>query len=394
MTLADAARLAILALLVAACVFGLLTIGSRFVRRARERRRTRLAAPARRMLLALAAGDDDPDLVERLAAVEPQVWNAVEPAAVAMLGKVRGEAHAALVMVFVRRGAGERARRDLHRWGAVRRARAAEVLGNLGARNAVGDLCALLQDPDPDVRVVAARALGRIGDPTAAERLLHSVAGRRGVPPQLVAHALIKLGIAAQGEVVAALESRHDIVRAAAVEALGLIGAAGTAHEVERRLREDTSFEVRMRAVRALGRLGSRAALQPLIDASNDDLPVPLRAEAAEALGDLGSPAAAAHLGTLLCDPNYRVAHNAARALLKLGKKGFATLNEVAARPDIGAVPDRSAAHALEALAIAALEEERRAHAAAPVREPDPPAEAPATSSLWEAVSSGRRFSP
>ncbi|WP_426507139.1 hypothetical protein ACPPVO_53525 [Dactylosporangium sp. McL0621] len=47
-------------LLCAALVFGTLIVGGRSVRRAREARRTRLAQPARRLLLAIAAGDDDP----------------------------------------------------------------------------------------------------------------------------------------------------------------------------------------------------------------------------------------------------------------------------------------------------------------------------------------------
>ncbi|UWP81474.1 HEAT repeat domain-containing protein [Dactylosporangium fulvum] len=371
MTLAGAAFVALIVMLVAVVVLGGLIAGGRGVRRTREARRARLAKPARQLLLAIAAGDDDPERIEELVRLPDDVWVAVEPNAVALLGKVRGEAHATLVDVFERRGAAWRARSQLRRRDPVARAQAAEVLGNLGRKDALLPLCDLLADPDPDVRVVAARSLGRIGDPGATQPLLAALASRRTVPAQVVATALTRLGSGAQTALLAALDDPRAPVRATAAEVLGLVGAVGATVRVESALRADPSIEVRVRAARTLGRLGTRTALSPLLDSLEPDRPAVLRAEAARALGELGAVTAAQALTALLADPDYAVAHNAAQSLLRLGNAGRAAL--VAAehrshvRPRHSAEEHEtdpevilSAAHAREALAAAELDDHRR----------------------------------
>ncbi|GAA1561513.1 hypothetical protein GCM10009827_098630 [Dactylosporangium maewongense] len=363
MTLAGAALVALAVLLVAALVFGGLIVGGRAVRRAREARRAKLATPARRLLLAIAAGDDDPEQVEALVRLSDEVWQAVEPNAIALLGKVRGEAHTTLVDVFERRGAAWRARSRLRRRDPVARAQAAEVLGNLGRKDALLPLCDLLGDPDPDVRVVAARSLGRIGDAGATQPLLATLASRRMVPQQVVATALTRLGTAAQGALLASLDDPRAPIRATAAEVLGLIGAVGATVRVESALRADPSLDVRISAARTLGRLGTRTALAPLLDSLEPDRPVALRAEAAKALGELGAVTAASALTVLLSDIEYVVAHNAARSLLRLGGAGRAALTAAEHRAETEPDDERvllGAAHAREALAAAELDDHRR----------------------------------
>ncbi|WP_432978566.1 HEAT repeat domain-containing protein [Dactylosporangium sp. CA-233914] len=372
MTLAGAALVALFVMLFAALVFGGLIVGGRTVRRAREARRARLAEPARQLLLAIAAGDDDPAPIEELVRLPDDVWLAVEPNAIALLGKVRGEAHAALVDVFERRGAAWRARRRLKRRDPVARARAAEVLGNLGRKDSLLPLCELLGDPDADVRVVAARSLGRIGDAGATQPLLATLPSRRPIPAHVVATALTRLGTAAQGALLAALDDPRSPVRATAAEVLGLIGAAGATVRVESALRADPAMEVRTAAARTLGRLGTRTALAPLMDALEPQHPAVLRAEAARALGELGAVTAAPALTALLADPEYAVAHNAARSLLRLGNAGRAALvaaeHRAHVRPRHSADPHEEpdpgvllgAAHAREALAAAELDDKRK----------------------------------
>jgi HEAT repeat protein len=361
MTLAGAASFAIAALLVAALLFGAVTISGRLVKRVLKDRRTRLAAPARKLLVRLTAGDDDETLIDRLATVDQRTWNAVEPAAVAMLGKVRGEAHSSLVAVFQKRGAGTKALRELQARSPVTRARAAEVLGNLGDPAAVPSLCPLLRDRNLDVRVVVARSLGRIAAPAAAMPLLDAVAGDNAVPPQLAAHALVRLGIGAQATIAAGLQHHSELARATALEVLGLIGAVGTAKQVEFALRSDLSLEVRVRAARTLGRLGPRSALAPLLEAVEPGHAPRLRAEAARALGELGAPAAAQPLAALLADRDYEVAHESARALLKLGLAGRTELeNAVDVAGDEPLSAPTPGGHAREALSAAHLAELRR----------------------------------
>jgi HEAT repeat protein len=369
--MASLATQALLALLVLAIVLGAALVVGRAVRRTAERRRSRLAGTARRALLAVAGGDDDPAHIQALARLDGPTWRAIEPTAVAMLGKVRGEAHEALVALFEQRGAATRALVDLRRPGAVRRARAAELLGNLGRAESVPPLCALLTAASPEVRVVAARSLGRIGEPAAAGPLLAALTGRRAIPAHFVAHAVLRLGTGTLPALAAALVHDDPLVRATAADVLGLAGAVTATPRLVAALAADTAIEVRVRAATALGRLGTRSALAPLLEAVAPDRPPALRAAAARALGELGAATAAATLAGLLRDPAYAVAHAAAEALRRLGNAGRAVLLAAAEDAALGArlstmdPASRAAAHAREALAASELAERRRSALAA-----------------------------
>jgi HEAT repeat protein len=195
---------------------------------------------------------------------------------------------------------------------------------------------------------VAARSLGRIGDPSVVGALLDSLAGSR-MPQQAVAHPLIALGQPAVQPLIDALAHHDPQARATVVEVLGLISAVSAVPALIDVLRQDPVLEVKIRAVRALGRLGTPAALGPLLDAARADQVPVLRTVAAQALGQLGDPVASLRLTLLLSDPVYRVAHNAAKALLRLGESGARVLRTYAAGTG------RAAAHAREALALDSL---------------------------------------
>jgi HEAT repeats len=344
----DLLRLAFLALLGAAAAVTLSVVVARALRLWLDRRRERLAAGPRRILLAFLADGGPADQLEELVALRGPRWRAVEPAATALLAKVRGEARDALVTLFERHGVGDRALRDLGRAGAVRRGRATEVLGNLRRRDAVPALCARLTDRDPDVRLAAVRALGRIGAAAAAEPLLATLATPDPAPVQLVAYALVQLEAGADGPLLAGLDHPDPQVRATILDTLRLRGTTGAEARVVAVLRGDASAEVRRRAAAMLGRVGTRAALDPLIAAAAGDAAKAVRAEAARALGDLGTPAAVPALRDLVGNRRYRVAHEAAGALVRLGEPGLATLRALA-------VDGNGAAHAREALAAAKL---------------------------------------
>jgi HEAT repeat protein len=344
-----------MALFAAAAAIGVAITLVRAVRHLRERRRVRRAARPRRALLTVAAGDTE-EALEVLVRLPAGDWRAVEPTAFELLAKVRGEARAALAEVFTRRGLVDRARRDLRRRGALRRARAAGVLGSLGDRAAIPDLCRLLADPHPDVRVAAIHALGRIGDPAAAAPLLASLSAASPAPSQLVAHSMIQIGLPAVPGLRESLASDSALVRATALDALRLLGATAAEPEVAAVLRDDPELEVRLRAAATLGRIGGRAAVSQVLAACDPGQPDRLRAAATRALGELGAVAAVAPLRALLDSPEYRIGNEAAGALLRLGTPGATTLKEAAAGTD------RAAAHAREALALAEL-----AAAAAPV---------------------------
>ncbi|OLE25393.1 MAG: hypothetical protein AUG44_16120 [Actinobacteria bacterium 13_1_20CM_3_71_11] len=341
-------RLAFLGLLGAAAAVTVAVVLARALRLWLDRRRERLAAGPRRILLEFLADGGPPDQLEELVALRGPHWRALEPAATAMLAKVRGEARDALVEVFERHGVGDRALRDLGRAGAVRRGRAAETLGSLRRRDAVPALCARLADRDPDVRLAAVRALGRIGDPAAAGPLLATLAIPEPAPVQLVAYALVQLDAGADHALLAGLDHPDPQVRATVLDTLRLRGTTGAEARVVAVLREDPSAEVRRRAAAMLGRVGGRASLDPLVAAARGDADREVRAAAARALGDLGTPAAVPALRDLVGDRRYRVAHEAAAALVRLGDPGLAALRELA-------VDGTGAAHAHEALAAADL---------------------------------------
>jgi HEAT repeat protein len=261
-----------------------------------------------------------------------------------MLDKVRGEAHQALAEVFARRGLTGRALRQLRHYDAVRRARAAEMLGNLRLAEAVGPVCQLLADRRPEVRVVAVRALGAIGHPDAAGPLIDALA--REVPAHMVADALARIGQPALPAVQAALRSDAPVVRVTALDALGLIGATGSVAAVVDLLADEADPEVRVSALAALGRLGGRSAVPPLVDALAPANPTAVRAAAARGLGDVGAVAAADALAALLSDAAYRVAHEAADSLVRLGPAGLKRLRDDA---------ETGGPHAREALALADL---------------------------------------
>jgi HEAT repeat protein len=333
------------ALIAAAIV---LVRGGRTVRR---KRRTALGAGPRRALLAFAA-DNGEEGSEDLIAIPSDAWRAALPAALGLLAKLRGEAHAALVAVFLHRGAARAALADLHARGAVRRARAAQLLGDLELTEAVPELCRLLTDHDHEVRVVAVRALGRIGDPSAAWRIIASLDRHDPVPSLLATHTLVQLGREAEVVLSAALDHPQARVRAVCLDALGLLGATGAVHRMARVLRDDEVLDVRLAAAANLGRLGTRTALKPLTDALEPARPAALRAAAARALGELGSPNAVPYLTALLGDPEFAVAHEAAHSLRRLGPDGLDALRDT--RNSAGET-DWARSHCEEALAAAAV---------------------------------------
>lgn len=320
---------------------GVAIVAVRVVRRSQERRRARLAAGPRRSLLAFAA-DNGEEGSHDLVAIPDDAWRAAEPHALALLSKLRGEAHLGLVSVFLRRGVARTALAQLHSRNRVRRARAAQILGDLELRNAVPALCDLLTDRHAEVRIVAVRALGRIGDPAAAWRIIASLDRSDPIPSLLASHTLVQLGQEAEITLSAALDHPEARVRAVCLDALGLLGATASVHRIARVLRDDQHLDVRVAAAAALGKLGTRSAVEPLTAALHASRPAALRAASARALGDLGAPSAVPTLAALLGDSSYAVGHEAAHALRRLGPKGLTVLAEHA-----------SEGHAMEALALA-----------------------------------------
>ncbi len=170
------------------------------------------------------------------------------------------------------------------------KAYAAYALGEIGDKQSVEPLSALLRDEDKFVRSVAAYALGKIGDSSAIEFLR------------------------------AALEDESHIVRAAAAKALGKIEGGKVEQYQTRYLNDlkDGDNAVRLRATAELGNMyPDKARHYQALGYINSlkDKNSAIRATAAVTLGLLGDKQAVEPLANALKDENVSVRKNAARAL-------------------------------------------------------------------------------
>jgi HEAT repeat protein len=226
---------------------------------------------------------------------------------------LRGPTHDRIVDYFDREGTGARAVAVMTGARAGwRRATAAFRLGDIGPASAATALIAALKDPDRDVRIAAARSLGRLRAPEAAAELLTAAADRR-VPPALVRWALLQIGPAALPRLLPLVTDDSERARTGVVQLVGLLGGPGEAALVRERLTDDSSM-VRAQAARALGRIGGRRDLPALRRASWDRVPA-VRAAAAEALGQLRDHESLPTLALRAGNDQFDVARACARAV-------------------------------------------------------------------------------
>jgi HEAT repeat protein len=336
-------------------------------------RRARAERAMRPMVLAVASGEDiPPDLVTASGAL----GRAAERIVFAYLARVRGESATFLAEVLSRRGAVTRLLGQTHSPRAHTRARAAERLGLIAMPEAERRLAELVTgDQNPEVRIVATRALGKTGSAAAARTLLHSLSRPAPVPEGIVAAALLELGQEAVPGLRAELAGGRR-QRAMAANVLGLLDELPAWQGLVENA-SGGSVEVRASAVRALGRLGLPQGIGPVTACLHPGEDPMLRATAAHALGRIGDPRSAGPLAACLDDPHYWVAHNAAMALAEIGEAGRTELTLAAAGRG------SAAAHAREALARLALARDERSAAPAPAGQPPatlvPPDLAPAS---------------
>jgi HEAT repeat protein len=296
---------------------------------AQSSRQARIA-PYRDAVLAIAAGGDEDDTASAvLRGTGDRDWRAVRHVVVGMLGKVRGDTAVALVRLLDARGEFERARSALGSRLAIRRARAAYLLGLARQPGDVGLLLPLLADRSAEVRLVTTRSLGSAGDAIAATALFEAlgpVRGHPGIPIGLAAEALLSFGVGAVPAVLAALSSDDATQRVVAT----LVAAEGALSAAAPRLRSllagDPELDVRISAARALGAVGGPADVAALAALTGPAQPTELRRAAVEALGELGHPDAAPVLSGLLRDPDVRLAQRSGDALVQLGPAGVRAL--------------------------------------------------------------------
>jgi HEAT repeat protein len=242
----------------------------------------------------------------------------------------------------------ERARND-RTWS--RRGHAVRLLGRLGLSAAVPTLASVLRDvyEDESVRRLAADALAEIRDPSAVPLLIGELRAVDELATPRVVESLIRFGNAATPGLIELLElhehtparvwaarilistrdvraveallarlrDRHDALRAASAEALGMIGDQRALQLLMQVALRDPAPLVRAQAAAAVARIAGEEASDVLIAALGDsDYATRLRAlEAFESMRLMDT----SPLEKALHDPNAEVRRRAAQALERLG---------------------------------------------------------------------------
>ncbi len=198
----------------------------------------------------------------------------------------------------------------------------ADILGGLGAADAVGPLLGLAQDSDASVRAAAVMALGKLAQPEAVP-VLGECLSDTAQPPNadepicyLAAAALTAIGTP---EALAVVDAWRTGKTPAGIEAVTEQAAAASEFDVLLVQLVSPDWETRRDAVSALALRGDRTYL-PLIAEALTDEDTQVRWAAARALGDFSyDPAAADALITSLADPEALVADEAVSSLARIG---------------------------------------------------------------------------
>lgn len=227
--------------------------------------------------------------------------------------------------------------------------------GNTAAtdpKSAAASLVVLLQDQDPQIRVTAAQALGKIAVPDTAPALLRSLDDADPAVRAMSAWALGNLGEDVLDQAGLELAKRLDdpspAVKLASARALGAVGSTQTIIELltERLTRSDV--ETRRAAVQALTWLEAGSAYHVLIEALGDS-DAQVRQGAVAALGEMVDPRSLpAFRDRLLKDTDAGVRGEAAYRLGKFGDQTIVPALQLASARDQDAAVRRWASWALE----------------------------------------------
>ena len=147
----------------------------------------------------------------------------------------------------------------------VRKA-AVYALGEIGDKRAVEPLIKVLEcDNNSDVRKAAVHALGELRDERAVKPLTNYL---RCWGVWIVCNALAKIGKPAVETLITALQDRDPVIRMIAAEALGKIGDKRAVEPLINLLEDE---EVKIVAAEALGKIGDKRAINPLIKWALED---------------------------------------------------------------------------------------------------------------------------
>ncbi len=252
--------------------------------------------------------------------------------AVSFIAAIKGEGQERLIAMLQSAGYVQSVARSLRSRSPVQRAHAAMLLGGMHARGAREALLErFLNDSSAEVRIVAAEALGEMGDAPSVPILLDAIRQPTRYQELRLAAVLSRFGLAAVPDLEHALSDIDERVVRIALDILTDIGMVIDPAPVVRAL-SHRSPEVRARAAELLGAAGAVDTIEALTAAAHDSQWF-VRVRVVKALARLGIPDSTARarewyvaLAELLRDTVWYVRRHAAAALAAGGVQGIAML--------------------------------------------------------------------
>jgi HEAT repeat protein len=237
------------------------------------------------------------------------------------------------------------------------RAHALRILGELKVPASVPALLEALEDRDPDVRIVAARSLGRMRLQAAEEALVAQLGKHEQAVSARIAAICIEMGSRTGPLLIRTLRDGKPKARFWAARILGEVQESRACRSLGDALL-DPDPDVRSASAWALGSIADRSSA-PIVETALRDPVWYVRAHAAEALGKIGDTSMTSALADLLADRSWWVRRNALDALVRLGEASKPALFSVLESEDRFARD--SASEALATLGVLPEEIPRRA---------------------------------
>ncbi len=201
-----------------------------------------------------------------------------------------------------------------------RRLRAAVVLAELGDESAVDTLMEHLGDREPEIRIQAARGLGRMRWTPAID----AVVARFNIETPWVrsrfADTLINFGAAATWPLLAYIRVNQpfeSVGPVAAIRTLGSIGDDQVVQPLIEVLHNPGDAEIELAVIETLGTLANPSAV-PVLRTSARSSDWRVRAKTMTSLGEIGDPASLDVIAGGLTDPEWWVRRNSAAALARV----------------------------------------------------------------------------
>ncbi|MBN1822852.1 MAG: HEAT repeat domain-containing protein [Endomicrobiales bacterium] len=216
----------------------------------------------------------------------------------------------------------------LDSWFWWTRAEGARCLGQMKSASSQSRLLSKLRDPVTEVRLIAAWALGRIGNPEIIKPVIESLARSSRLAGMRLSSTVFELGRKAVPPLTELLSNPDTAVKILSVHLLGELADKRPISSIKKLTEPAQNLEVRLAALKALGTIGDPLSLDCLVNWLSDEA-WQIRAQAAKSLGLIGDSRAVEHLSKSVGDSKWWVRRNAGEALTKTGIKGVEALKKL-----------------------------------------------------------------